>query len=229
MSCYFFCNHALIHLLSHTLTRSIISLLNFAHSLARSLIRFNHSTIHVLPLISAHSASKLFYFISLHASIHAWIQSVSPSQDRRNWFLVSTRIWHWCMWEVSWRRALAPPTANFLTGIRSNNINADLSSEASFSNVVNWLFGLVAWFSLQVREFLGSIPRTALLVNAVPRCRLHVLQCRRYSISCFFCHSLSQTLSHSFIQPYAHSRTCLLNQFSFVRSLIHVRIHPLIH
>ena len=27
----------------------------------------------------------------------------------------------------------------------------------------HWLFGLVAWFSLRVREVLGSIPRTALL------------------------------------------------------------------
>ena len=27
----------------------------------------------------------------------------------------------------------------------------------------HWLFGLVAWFSLWVREVLGSIPRTALL------------------------------------------------------------------
>ena len=31
--------------------------------------------------------------------------------------------------------------------------------------VCNWLFGLVVWFSLRVREVLGSIPRTALLLH----------------------------------------------------------------
>ena len=32
-----------------------------------------------------------------------------------------------------------------------------------FKNLFYWLFGLVAWFSLRVREALGSLPRTALL------------------------------------------------------------------
>ena len=31
--------------------------------------------------------------------------------------------------------------------------------------IFTWLFGLVVWFSLRVREVLGSIPRTALIVS----------------------------------------------------------------
>ena len=37
----------------------------------------------------------------------------------------------------------------------------------------NWLFGLVAWFSLRVREVLGSIPRTA-LCHLGPQHSLHL-------------------------------------------------------
>ena len=37
---------------------------------------------------------------------------------------------------------------------------------ASLLSSYHWLFGLVAWFSLRVREVLGSIPRTALCPSA---------------------------------------------------------------
>ena len=37
-----------------------------------------------------------------------------------------------------------------------------------FHPIITWLFGLVAWFSLRVREVLGSIPRTALWDRETP-------------------------------------------------------------
>ena len=41
-----------------------------------------------------------------------------------------------------------------------------LRNQATY--LFNWLFGLVAWFSLRVREVLGSIPRTALCRRGFP-------------------------------------------------------------
>ena len=51
-----------------------------------------------------------------------------------------------------------------------------------FTNVQNyvdgyWLFGLVVWFSLRVREVLGSIPRTALDQS---QCQLNLIPALRH-------------------------------------------------
>ena len=93
ISSYCFCNHSFIDLVSRTLTRSIISLINLAHSLARSLIHFTHSTIHALihsfahcerPCAASHLSSLRFKITLFHLTprIHPCMDSVRQTLPR---------------------------------------------------------------------------------------------------------------------------------------------------
>ena len=71
------------------------------------------------------------------------------------------------------RKASSPPRKpndRKLHGPRRGRRGPVLKLSVFLTTFHNWLLGLVAWFSLRVREVLGSIPRTALCSHV---CRCH--------------------------------------------------------
>ena len=76
-----------------------------------------------------------------------------PTKLKRQWRLPANHT------HSGWRSFSGPSWA----GTRAERLKFEVTVHiVRTQSLGNWLFGLVAWFSLRVREVLGSVPTTAL-------------------------------------------------------------------